>query len=167
LVTSATPSGASLVWFTNNTHTGTAYSTPTAAGAGTYYAFYFDAAANCYNSAISTAQVTVTTTACCAAGTTQVALSTNSSTNTCPSTTVNLNNLVTSATPSGASLVWFTNNTHSGTAYSTPTAAGAGTYYAFYYSAATNCYNSATSTAQVTVTNTACCAAGTTGPVYQ
>jgi hypothetical protein len=26
-------------WFTNNTHTGTAYSTPSTAAAGTYYAF--------------------------------------------------------------------------------------------------------------------------------
>ncbi|MES2776092.1 MAG: Ig-like domain-containing protein [Bacteroidota bacterium] len=54
--------------------------------------------------------------------------------NACPVLTVNLNSYVTSTTPVGATLVWFTNATHTGTPYATPTTATAGVYYAFYLS---------------------------------
>lgn len=81
-------------------------------------------------------------------------LSSTSVTATCPTNTTNLNSLVTSTMPSGASLVWFTNNTHTGTAYSTPTTATAGTYYGFYYTAARDCYSPAT--AAVTVIKGCC-----------
>lgn len=40
--------------------------------------------------------------------------------NTCPDTTVDLNSLVSSSTPSGSSIVWYQTSDHSGTAYSTP-----------------------------------------------
>ena len=258
LVTSTAPSGASLVWFTDNTHTGTAYATPTTAAAGTYYAFYFDATNNCYSPATSGAVVTsnacndapvitstttvnyaengttpaYTTTATdpnagqtktysfetggvdntlftinpttgevsfntspnfesptdagadnvynikvkvcdngspvmcdtidvaitvtdvveCLAGTTDPSVSATNLSNTCPSVTANLNNLVTSTAPSGASLVWFTNSAHTGTAYATPTTAVAGTYYAFYFDATNNCYSPATSGVVVAIT---------------
>ncbi len=93
-------------------------------------------------------------TALCAAGTTAPTLSSTTISNNCSSgtpTTVNLNGLVTSPTPVGSSLVWFTNNAHTGTAYATPTAAGAGTYYAFYYDAAIGCYSPASSAVTVNI----------------
>ena len=65
-------------------------------------------------------------------------------------TTVNLNSLVTSSPPIGGSLLWFTNNAHTGTAYATPTTAGTGTYYAFYYDGS-SCYSLATSAVTVTI----------------
>ncbi|MBK8722675.1 MAG: hypothetical protein IPL95_10525 [Saprospiraceae bacterium] len=73
--------------------------------------------------------------------------------NTCPNTKVNLNSLVSSSTPSGASLVWFTNNSHTGTEYATPTMADAGTYYAFYYNSSTGCYSAVGATVNVTINN--------------
>lgn len=88
----------------------------------------------------------------CAAGTTAPTLSGTTLANSCPSTTVDLNSLVTSSTPSAASLVWFTNNTHFGTAYATPTTADAGTYYAFYYDSVNNCYSPAGSAVTVSIT---------------
>lgn len=57
--TGSVPAGAELRWFTNNTHTGTPLSGTaiTEAGAGTYYAFYYDSTGNCYS---PSAAVTVT-----------------------------------------------------------------------------------------------------------
>lgn len=98
----------------------------------------------------------------CDAGTTAPSLSATTLSNTCPASTANLNSLHTGTVPSGASLVWFTNNTHSGSVYTTPTAATAGTYYAYYYDSTNDCYSPVSSA--VTVTITPCCAAGTTGP---
>ncbi len=72
--------------------------------------------------------------------------------NSCPSSTVNLNSLVTSSTPVGATLVWFTNNAHTGLAYESPTAAITGTYYAFYYDSIKDCYSPASSPVTVTIT---------------
>jgi hypothetical protein len=71
--------------------------------------------------------------------------------NICPATTANLNSAVTSTTPVGSTLVWFTNNAHTGTALSTPGTAGAGTYYAFYYDATANCYSPASGAVTVTI----------------
>jgi hypothetical protein len=89
--------------------------------------------------------------ATCLAGTAQPTVSSNSIANTCPATTVNLNSLVTSSTPSNTTLVWYTNNTHTGTAYATPTTAAAGTYYAYYYDATNACYSPATAAVTATV----------------
>jgi hypothetical protein len=87
----------------------------------------------------------------CNAGTTAPSLSASTLSNTCPATTVNLNSLHTSTVPSGTSLVWFTNNAHTGTAYVTPTTAAAGTYYAFYFDATNNCYSPSTAAVMVTI----------------
>jgi hypothetical protein len=87
----------------------------------------------------------------CNAGTTAPTLSGSTISNTCPTTTVNLNSLHTGTAPSGTSLVWFTNNAHSGTAYATPTTAVAGTYYAFYFDAVNNCYSPATAAVTVSL----------------
>ena len=71
--------------------------------------------------------------------------------NICPSSTVNLDALVSSATPSGSVLTWFDNAQHTGTAYSTPTMAGAGTYYAFYYDSTADCYGPVSASVVVTI----------------
>jgi hypothetical protein len=73
--------------------------------------------------------------------------------NICPATTANLTTAISGTAPSGSSLVWFTNNTHTGTAYSTPTAATDGTYYAFYYNATTGCYSAASVGIDVFITS--------------
>ncbi|MEO7310535.1 MAG: Ig-like domain-containing protein [Chitinophagaceae bacterium] len=72
-------------------------------------------------------------------------------TNVCPDATVNLNSYVTSTTPVGSSLVWFTNATHSGSPYPTPTAATTGTYYAYYYDAVKDCYSLVTTPVNVII----------------
>ena len=61
--TGTVPASTSLVWFTNNTHTGTALSGTqiTQAGAGTYYAFYYDSTKICYSPA-ATVIITANTT---------------------------------------------------------------------------------------------------------
>ena len=68
----------------------------------------------------------------------------------CPTNTVNLNSLVTSTLPSGATLKWYTDAART-TEVTTPTAVGtSGTYYAFYNDATNNCFSPAS--AAVTVT---------------
>lgn len=71
----------------------------------------------------------------------------------CPSTFANLNTAHVGSIPSGVSLVWFTNNVHSGIALTGTqiTEATAGTYYAFYYSTTGGCYSPS---ATVIITNT-------------
>jgi hypothetical protein len=90
----------------------------------------------------------------CNAGATAPTLSATTITN-C-TTTGNLNSLVTSATPAGTTLRWYANNTATGSPVANPTAAGNGTYYAFYYDTTNNCPSPAS--AAVTVN---CCQAQT------
>jgi hypothetical protein len=91
-------------------------------------------------------------------------LSATTASNTCPAATANLNSLVTSTAPSGTTLVWFTNNAATGSAYATPSAATAGTYYAFYHKTADSCHTSVSSA--VTVTTTSCCTVNTITPIF-
>ncbi|CAG5068619.1 hypothetical protein DYBT9623_01351 [Dyadobacter sp. CECT 9623] len=53
------PAGTEIRFFDNPTHTGLPLSNLNV-GAGTYYAFYYDAVNNCYNQDVSTAKVEVT-----------------------------------------------------------------------------------------------------------
>lgn len=64
------PVGASLYWFTNNTHTGTRLTGTqvTEAGAGTYYAFYYDSVNGCYSPASSAVTVTINACNYCVSG---------------------------------------------------------------------------------------------------
>jgi uncharacterized repeat protein (TIGR03803 family) len=98
----------------------------------------------------------------CAAGSAPT-LSTDTAANTCPSATVNLNSLISSTSTNPVK--WYTNDTHTGTEYATPTAATPNTYYAFYFDATNNCYSGASGA--VVVSATTCCAAGTTAPVFK
>ena len=70
----------------------------------------------------------------------------------CPATSVNLATAHTETIPSGATLVWYTNNTHTGTALTASEIAnaGAGTYYAFYYDSTNNCYSPVSSPVVIT-----------------
>ncbi len=149
LVTSALPTGTSLVWFTNNTRTGTPYPLASAAGVGIFFGFYYDATNNCYSPA--SAAVTVTQAAPLPAPT--VAANAGVIT-TCPATTANIVSQVTSTTPSGSSLVWYNNPLRTGTPI-TATAAPKGLYYAFYFNATTGCYSPASNPVFAAVTS--CC----------
>ncbi|TDX87245.1 beta strand repeat-containing protein [Epilithonimonas xixisoli] len=93
----------------------------------------------------------------CSAGTAQVPVTSNISIP-CGASTVNLATAHTGAAPGVSSLVWFTTANRSTTALTAAeaAAAGPGTYYAFYYDATANCYNTATSTSAVTVSSSGC-----------
>jgi large repetitive protein len=127
------PVGTTIRWFANtppptNT-TPLTVAQAAAAPAGTYYGAFYDVSNNCYSPA------------------TKLSVATNN----CPAITVNLSAGIISTLPAGSTLVWFTNSNHTGTAYSTPATAGAGTYYAFYYDAVLNCYSAASSPVIVTI----------------
>lgn len=89
----------------------------------------------------------------CQAGSTAPTVSSTAIGNTCPSTTVNLGNLITNTIPTNTRLVWYTNADRSGNPVAMPVTT-AGTYYAFFYDAANNCYSPAS--AGVTVSFTSC-----------
>lgn len=80
-------------------------------------------------------------------------LSANSISNACPTTTVNLNSLVTNFPPMSADTTvrWFTNNTAMGNHYATPGTAVAGTYYAFFYDTVDSCYGPASGAVTVLI----------------
>ncbi|MCE7073297.1 hypothetical protein LZG74_23475 [Dyadobacter sp. CY327] len=142
-------------WFKNNNHQGVPVDANQATSSGDYFAFYYNFVENCYSTDLSTAKVTVTIKACCAAGTAQVALMTSTAFNSCPATTVNLNNSTVNNQPQGASLVWFKDASHT-VAVADPTKAGAGSYYAFYKDNVTGCFNTDLSTSKLTVSINAC-----------
>lgn len=166
-VQTTVPSGYTLTGWQTSTNSGSTWTslgstanpyTYTNAANGQMYQAILSAGGSCPNAYSNI----ITITYCTAAGTTAPSLSGNALNNTCPVATVNLNSLHTATAPGTSQLVWFTNNTHTGTAYATPTAATAGTYYAFYYDSTNNCYSPVSNA--VTVTIMTCCAAGATGP---
>ncbi|WP_439556727.1 hypothetical protein [Dyadobacter sp.] len=92
----------------------------------------------------------------CGAGVTAVPLKATSYEILCPETSVNLvSQFFGGLIPSGTELRFFTNPDHSGLPLSNVNV-GAGTYYAFYYDAANNCYNQDVSTAKIDVTYRNC-----------
>ncbi len=142
--TGAIPVGTTLVWFTNPDHTGTAYATPTAATAGTYYAFYHNAIGDCYSPASVAVTVTINPCEpCTSADLVSVNLNTGFSVPAAPPGSVK--EWHTSATPSASTLI------SSGTvmATSTPT-----NYWVFYHDTTNNCYSPGT---KVVVVSNACC----------
>jgi uncharacterized repeat protein (TIGR01451 family) len=95
----------------------------------------------------------------CAAGTAAPALTVTTASNTCPATTVNLSALTASNKPAGTVLMWhsvspvsYTNRVADSTAVAT-----AGTYYASFYDAASQCFSTATTAVIVTI-NAPCAA---------
>jgi hypothetical protein len=160
-------------WFTNPNHTGFKVLAPSAVGAGTYYAFYYDTVNLCYNTDDSKAVVTVTGMICepCNAGSNQATLSTNKIKNICPATLIDLKPLVTNVAPPGSVIVFYSTPNHApGTMIPEVQMTGkiyvytSGTYYAFFYDQVNECFNTNNSTAAVVVTITDCpapCNAGT------
>jgi hypothetical protein len=143
LVTSTTPTGATLKWYTDVART-TEVTTPTAVSvSGTYYAFYVDTVNNCY----STASSAVTVTANCPINVSTV----------CPAFSIDLASRVVSTAPSGYTLTY-----HSGTPATTANKLASsvvttsGTYYLSAYFAAQDCYLNTGRPMVVTITN--CCA---------
>jgi large repetitive protein len=99
-----------------------------------------------YRQVATTSNQVQTRITACNAGTTAPSVSATTLTNTCPTTTVNLNSLVTSTTPSGARLRWHTVATNPTAADSVATPSvltASGTYYAYYFDATNNCYSPA------------------------
>lgn len=99
----------------------------------------------------------------CASGTAAPQVNPNIS-NICPATTVNLNNAHTGTIPNTTELIWYTNNTHSGSQLTAAqvAAAGAGTYYAYYFSAAGSCFSPASNPVLVSIGNCSGCSVVTT-----
>lgn len=137
--TGTIPPDAELVWFTDDTHT-TAVADPTAVGAGTYYAFYFDEDIDCYSPASDAVNVTIEDCADC----------TDSGI-----TSVDLNSLFDEDDLPHEDVViewWSTPTREPGTQVTDPTnVTVSGTYYAFFYDTVNDCYNTDNSTASVTV----------------
>lgn len=166
LVTNVAPPGSAIVFYSTPNHApGTMIPEIQMTGkiyvytSGTYYAFFYDQINECFNTDNSIAAVDVTITECplpCKAGTKQVTLKGDKASTKCPTNKIDLNTLITSIAPDGAAPVWFKNPNHSGPPYATPQEAEAGTYYAFYYDAVNDCYNTNDSHAKVVVTNVLC-----------
>ncbi len=141
LVTSTTPSGASLKWYLDAAHTTEVPNPTTISVSGTFYAFYVDTVNNCYSPSAA-----VTTTACPL-----------NKTNTCPAASIDLASAVTSTAPAGYTYTYHSAtpptdaNKLSSTVVTTP-----GTYYLAAYFAGQNCYTATSRPMVVTIVD--CCA---------
>ncbi|GGC10469.1 hypothetical protein GCM10011325_41560 [Dyadobacter sediminis] len=168
---SPNPPGTTLVFFDNDKHEGNSLPNGTAApsspGLHSYYAYYYDAANDCYSNPLwIQVKLEDCVTQVCDAGSSQVSLDAQKTTvfPISPSTTADLNTAldVDPVTPfpldkPWVSVVWFDNPTHSGDPINDfPSSAFApkGTYYAFYVDYTQGvCYNTDNSTAKVEVKN--------------
>jgi hypothetical protein len=150
------PSNTTLTWHTGTPATSTNKVTGTSVATGvTYYAAFYDAAADCYSgvSGAATTAVTTTATVCTV---TPIAVS-----NTCPATTVNLSTHETTTAPSGSVFNWYTSSTPTvGTKVADKTQVGAGTYYGAYFDATNNCYSPVSTPITVTINTCAVAAVG-------
>jgi hypothetical protein len=90
---------------------------------------------------------------CCPTTAPQISMTTAS--NACPTSTINLNSLVTSPTPTNSTLVWYDgNNPATATLVTNATLIStSGTYYSFYYNNASpnNCYSQASAAVTTTI----------------
>ncbi|TLU90071.1 hypothetical protein [Dyadobacter sediminis] len=172
-VTGQAPPGTSVVWYRDPQHTpGKEVADPHNASGGQvgikYYAFYWDAGLNCFNTNNSVAEVVVEAAPLCnpikcLAGTDQVWLGTEKVFASCPDSLGNLNKATIDKKPLGVIVRWFDNPYHSGQWIEDITAVKPGTYYVFYYDPLSDCYNTAESKIMVTVeVNCPCAAEGTT-----
>jgi gliding motility-associated-like protein len=146
ITASNTPSGTVLQWHTGVPATSfNKVTNPSAVLGGTYYAVFFDATHNCYSgNGFGMYAVDVVITNCpntCQAGTTKPSLSVNSLDNACPKTTVDLTSVTASNRPAGTVLQWYTEMPATASnRVTTPSAVGAGTYYAIFYDTLNKCY---------------------------
>ncbi|MVM31635.1 tandem-95 repeat protein [Spirosoma sp. HMF4905] len=91
----------------------------------------------------------------CNAGTTAPILSATNKTNTCPATTVDLSTITASNTPANTTLTWHSSATATGAnKLSNITSLAAGTYYAAFYDATSQCYSTATTPVTAVVNST-------------
>jgi len=156
------PAGSKLVWYDNPNHTGGTVLNPSAvATSKSHYAFFVSDNAQCWSN--PSYEVKVAIKACtppCWAGNAQISVPVKALNIGCGVNAANLSDAFNGNPPvkQGASLVWFDNASHTGATITNPSAVAAGTYYAFFYDALNQCYNTANSTAKVTVAiNTALC----------
>ncbi len=134
-----TPVNAQVAWHTSTTISSeTKVADPTAVGAGTYYAVFYDAINGCYaNEGTSTTAVVVTIKACPFVNYAPPVAS-KVLANVCPAATADLTSLLYAESPSGASVTWHTATPATdANKIGTPTAATANTYYAAYYNGTT------------------------------
>lgn len=159
------PPGFQIVFFTTPNHAPGTIVLSNANTTGKYYAFYFNATTGCFNTDNSKAIVDVVIidcTICQATGSDQVELKTDSKTNLCPATTIDLYSTVqTGAVPAGTEVVWFDNPYHLGTPLTAAEAAAISSsnrYYAFLHDTGNaDCYNTGLSESFVDVTINAPC----------
>ncbi|WP_161492706.1 hypothetical protein, partial [Spirosoma sp. 209] len=152
------PASTTLTWHTGTPATASNRITNiSSVTAGTYFAAFFDATANCFSGTAVT-QVTATTTVCCSA-TLAPALSATTKANTCPATTVDLSTITATNQPASSTLTWHTGSPATASNRITNiTSVTAGTYFAAFFDATANCF-SGTAVTQVTATTTVCCSA--------
>jgi hypothetical protein len=130
----------------NTTVSSTSYGVPTVASAG-------QTIGNSINGAVQSANCPTP----CNAGITAPTLTATTKSNICPTTTANINSLVSSTCPVGSSLEWHNVSTGFSAAnkVADATTVGAGTYYPVCFDATNTCYSPAPATG-VTVTITTC-----------
>lgn len=153
------PANTTLSWHTGTPANSTNILTgTTSVGAGTYYAAFYDAAANCFSTATTAVTVTITTCVTCEAGYSKPTLSATTKSNTCPTTTANLGTITASYLPVGTTLSW-----HSATPatlankVADSSAVAAGTYHAAFYDKVNGCFSgNGDSTTAVVVTINSC-----------
>ena len=153
------PGGTTLTWHTGTPATTANKVTGTTVAAGTYYAAFFDATANCYSgtggNGSATTTVTATVAVCCVAGTSAPTLSASTKANVCPATTVDLTTITASNLPGSTTLTWHTGTPATTANKVTGTAVAAGTYYAAFFDATNNCYSGTGGNGSATTTVTA------------
>ncbi|QRQ99550.1 hypothetical protein [Dyadobacter sandarakinus] len=157
-VTSSTPNGSKLVWYNEygNPSTGLgeilnsdAFSLGDEIGPSKkVFAYYYDPIAECLNSPLSSASLTVT-------GPNEVALKDTVTDATCPDNKGNITQLLDGFPPSGMSTVWYTTSDHSGSKITSPSSSSPGIYYAFHQSIG-GCFNTNKSKAKVRVKANPC-----------
>ncbi|MGV3602396.1 MAG: hypothetical protein ACO1N1_14380 [Dyadobacter fermentans] len=159
------PAGFQIVFYTTKNHAPGTIVLSNANTTGKYYAFYFNAVTGCFNTDDSKAEVQVVIvdcTPCQVTGSEQVDLKTDSKSNLCPSTTVDLYSTIQNGSiPPGSEVVWFDNPYHWGTALTVVEASSISAtkrYYAFLHDIIdVGCYNTGVSESFVDVTINAPC----------
>jgi len=118
-----------------------------------YYYFFYDWQVETAGQDIGSSQdAGVLGVECCSAGTTTPTVNPTSESNICPSSTVDISDNVTSSAPTGV-IQWHTvaSNPSASTLYPNPSAATAGTYYAYFYDSVNDCYSPASDPIIVTI----------------